>query len=331
MAPGLYEFPYPVALYLVAAPFSLPLSTPSEYVPLLRIIAATVDTGAGILLYYVLIRAWGDRLAGAVAVALYHLIPLDFRVLAIANLTNAFGQSLSVFALASVTLGAPRHQTLVRRLGAVALVTTAFLSHTSTFAILLVALFAIGLGYRALGGPVLRAAARDVWSVAGAAALLSIAIYYAHFGDVYRAQLTRIASEVVGGAAGVPDPAARTFADRIAIVPEALGAYLRLARVDPLAGRRCAALAWRRPGPAGSRAGRVGGRVPVVSGRRSADAGGHALLSGCHPGGRPHRGDRCGSGLAGRWLPARAGGRAPGVGRLGRCPSVDRVDRVTRH
>ena len=50
-------------------------------------------------------RVRGDRLAGALAVALYHLIPLGFGVMVVGNLTNAFAQSLSVAALALMRLG----------------------------------------------------------------------------------------------------------------------------------------------------------------------------------------------------------------------------------
>ncbi len=54
-----------------------------------------------LLLYAIVVRGWGDRLAGAMAVALYHLIPLDFAVVVTTgNLTNAFAQSVAVAALA---------------------------------------------------------------------------------------------------------------------------------------------------------------------------------------------------------------------------------------
>src|SRR5207237_2816015 len=96
---------------------------------------------AGARLYGLVARARGDRLAGACAVAIYHLLPLDFGVLWTGNLTNAFAQSLSVVALAMMGGAA---LTLRRRATFVAfivVVTAAFLSHTSTFAILSAACF----------------------------------------------------------------------------------------------------------------------------------------------------------------------------------------------
>ena len=44
----------------------------------------------------IVVKAWGHRLAAAMAVAIYHLIPLDFGVLTTGNLTNAFAQSVAV-------------------------------------------------------------------------------------------------------------------------------------------------------------------------------------------------------------------------------------------
>ena len=63
---------------------------------LLRIITCSIDAAAGLLLYCVVVSAWGHRLAGAMAVAIYHLIPLDLAVLTTGNLTNAFAQSVAV-------------------------------------------------------------------------------------------------------------------------------------------------------------------------------------------------------------------------------------------
>ena len=67
---------------------------------LLRVITCSVDAIAGLLLYAVVTKAWGNRLAAAMAVAIYHLIPLDLAVLTTGNLTNAFAQSVAVAAMA---------------------------------------------------------------------------------------------------------------------------------------------------------------------------------------------------------------------------------------
>ena len=225
VAPGQYEFPYSVALYVLASPLSVFFDGPREYVTLLRMFVTSADALAGALLYVVVVRAWGDRLAGAAAVVLYHLVPLDFRVLAIGNLTNAFGQSAAVAALAAVTAGAPRRDTVYRMIGVSAIVTLAFLSHTSTFAILLTALMAVAGSYHVFGGTVLRSASQAVWVVTGLATVVSVVGYYAHFGEVYWSQLTRIASEVATTGAGPVDAGGRTIAERVTAVPLYLRAY----------------------------------------------------------------------------------------------------------
>ncbi len=48
---------------------------------LLRTVIGGTDAVAGALLYGAVDRGWGDRLAAAFAVAIYHLMPLDFGVL----------------------------------------------------------------------------------------------------------------------------------------------------------------------------------------------------------------------------------------------------------
>ena len=67
---------------------------------LLRTIVCVVDAVRDCCSTRIVARVRGDRLAGALAVALYHLIPLGFGVMAVGNLTNAFAQSVSVAALA---------------------------------------------------------------------------------------------------------------------------------------------------------------------------------------------------------------------------------------
>src|SRR5207244_9214057 len=105
----------------------------------LRIVTCSIDAVAGLLLYVIVARAWGHRVAAAMAVAIYHLIPLDLAVLTTGNLTNAFAQSVAVCALALMASGTG---TLTTALLAVALA-VAYLSHTSTLAILFVATLAI--------------------------------------------------------------------------------------------------------------------------------------------------------------------------------------------
>jgi hypothetical protein len=226
VAPGLYEFPYAIALYVAALPFAPLTQGVVGHMALLRIVTVAADAAAGALLYVIVSRGWGDRLAGAIAVALYHLIPIGFGVESTGNLTNAFAQSLAVAALASVASGSLRLQNRARVLLTALLAAAAFLGHTSTFAILLPTGLLAALLFACRGGPVLRSPAAAVAVAFSAGLVLAVALYYGHFGEVYREQFRRIAADLAGPAPA--DPAGRSPLDRVRLVPGYLSAYLGL-------------------------------------------------------------------------------------------------------
>ena len=223
IAPGGYSFPYPPGLYVFASAFSgLVRRGPSD-MTLLRIVATAVDCACGVLLYWVVVRNWGNRLGGAIAVAIYHLIPLTFAVLTTGNLTNAFAQSVAIGAFA--IMAAPALSTRMRTstLLLIAAFTAAFLSHTSTLAIVFVAGVCIALLFAVRGGRPLRSAAWAIAIATLAAAIISIAVYYGWFLDTYRTEFARIGRET---AAAAPDVGGRTIGDRLRLVPYAVGIYI---------------------------------------------------------------------------------------------------------
>ncbi len=220
------QFPYAIGLYLFAAPWSF---LTSDHVLLLRIVVCAAEAVAGALLYLLVVRTWGDRLVAAFAVALFGVVPISYGVIGNGNLTNSFGQSVALVALvmaAIATLG-PAHPL---QLALLVLVTTlAFLSHVSTFSILVVTMLALSAFCRALGGAALALPARRVFGVTVLAMLLAIVSYYGHFGDSY-ARLGRVRgasaaavtiavpSLTPGGQSGVPAAQARaprTLAGRV--------------------------------------------------------------------------------------------------------------------
>jgi len=223
IAPGGYSFPYPPGLYVFASLFSGFVRRGAPDMALLRIVTATVDALFGLLLYWVVVRNWGDRLAGATAVAIYHLVPLNFGVLTTGNLTNAFAQSVAIGALA--IMASPSLSANVATLsGILTLVfAVAFMSHTGTIAILFVAGILTAALFALRGGRPLRPAAWAIAIATLAAAAISIALYYAWFMDTYRAEFARIGHET---AAAVPDVGGRTIGDRLRLVPYSLGIYI---------------------------------------------------------------------------------------------------------
>jgi hypothetical protein len=179
--PGGVSFPYAIALYLFAAPWSY---FTRDYVSLLRIVVSASEAVAGGLLYLLIVRTWGDRRVGVLAVILFHLVPLPYGLIGNANMTNAFGQSA---ALAAVVAAALFRANRGPQLAAVfALTAMAFLAHISTAALLGVTLLAAAALYRVWGDRRLHATAGALLAVTAGAALFAIVTYYGHFSEVYR-------------------------------------------------------------------------------------------------------------------------------------------------
>ena len=180
IAPGGYSFPYAPGLYVFASLFSGLVRRGAGDMALLRIITCSVDAVAGLLLYAIVAKAWDNRLAAAMSVAIYHLIPLDFAVLTTGNLTNAFAQSVAVGALA--LMGSAAATPAATALLALALA-VAYMSHTSTLAIVFVATLAIAVLFWWRGGPALRSSVSAIAFATLGAAAVAVVLYYAHFMD----------------------------------------------------------------------------------------------------------------------------------------------------
>jgi hypothetical protein len=198
--PGGVQFPYAIALYVFAAPWSV---LTDDHMGLLRIVVCSSDVVAGALLYWVIVRTWGDRLVGVAAVVLFQTLPVAYWVQGNANLTNAFGQSIALVTMAAAIVWSLGSGTWIQLVGLTLLAAVAFLSHVSTFAQLLVTLLALAVFYRWWGGPALRLPARAVLVAATVAMTLSIGLYYGHFREAY-ASVLRASNQTKGAAvAGV--------------------------------------------------------------------------------------------------------------------------------
>ena len=186
-APG-GEFPYPAGLYISALPI---LEWTSDPRSLLRTIVAVTNGVAGLLLYLAAGRTWGAR-AGLAALALFHVLPQNLQIQAVAYLTNAFANDLAVIAIAALALAV---ETAGRRRLAWTAVSTmagvgAALSHTSSGVILVATLALIGVLLLARGATQRRSALAAL-AVAVLVAGLAWALYYRHFMPTYRALATR--------------------------------------------------------------------------------------------------------------------------------------------
>ena len=172
IAPGNYSFPYAPGLYVFALPFADLVRRGADDMSLLRLIVIGADTIAAVLLYVAVSRVAAAqphprdvralRTAAVCTVVLYHMVPLDYRIATVGNLTNAFAQSLATMGLALIA-----GRTSQARGSGFATVLTlvlaaAFLSHTSTFAIGAAATAAIAALFFWRGGPALRGTATAV-------------------------------------------------------------------------------------------------------------------------------------------------------------------------
>jgi hypothetical protein len=203
-------FPYAIGLYLFAAPWAF---LTADHVALLRVIVSASEIVAGALLYLLVVRAWGNRLVGAVAVALFSLVPVSYGIIGNANLTNAFGQAVSVIAVAALTLWVDRLRRIGPFVGVALLVTLGLICHVSTVVLLTSTLVCIA-GLFFFGGALpLRTSARPVLLLTIVALAASAVLYWGHFGELYTAQFERMraavgVSQPVGGGASRPAPPA---------------------------------------------------------------------------------------------------------------------------
>lgn len=223
IAPGGYSFPYPPGLYVFASLFAGLVRRGAGDMALLRIICTAADAAAALLIYPLVVRNWGDRLGAAMAVAIYHLMPLSFGVLVTGNMSNSFAQSASVAALA--VIGWPAFDRARWRAAGLLLAAllVAFLSHTGTLATLFAAAVCIAVLFVVRGNSSLRRTGITIALVTVAAGIVAVVAYYAHFMPTYRTEFARIGHET---ATAARDAGGRTIGDRLRSVPYALGIYI---------------------------------------------------------------------------------------------------------
>lgn len=193
-------FPYAIGLYVFAAPWA---AVTANHVALLRGVVTAMDVAAAVVLALAVGRAWREPASGAVVIVLGALVPLPFVVVGNGNLTNAFGQSVALLALAAVASGwLSRHIVWTGALFTV-VVTLGLVSHVSTFTLLLAVLGLTVAGLFVLGRGTFTREALVIGVATAIAVLLAFGLYYRHFTDVYRDALTRVLSP----ATAAPPPA----------------------------------------------------------------------------------------------------------------------------
>jgi len=182
-------FPYAIGLYLFAAPWAW---LTSDHVALIRSVTVGAEVISGALLYPVVVAAWGDRRAAALASVLYQLAPLPLAMLANGNLPNLFGQAMALATMMAAvgwSLDPKRYGSL---LGFAAITTWALCSHVSTVTTLTATLGVLVILYWWRGDAARRRSALAI--VIGTALAIALAwiVYYGHFMDTYRTAYTQM-------------------------------------------------------------------------------------------------------------------------------------------
>lgn len=222
ITPGEYRFPYAVGLYVAAAPLAAWAPTALDKMLLLRLVVVVANAASAALLFRIVTFWRPQPLAGVASVVAFHLLPLGFDVITTGNLTNAFGQSLAIGALALAS--APRlGPGLAAALSAVA--AASFLSHASTLVMLGSQLAVLGVLLTVSHQPARRRAGQLMLGATVVAGLAALVLYYRHFLDVYREAWTRVMEETGRATAAA---GGRTPWTRLVETPERLLAYYGL-------------------------------------------------------------------------------------------------------
>jgi hypothetical protein len=214
--PSGVRFPYAIGLYVFSMPWS---HLTTDFVTLLRVVVTSAEALGGLLLYYVIARSWGDRTVAAVATVLYSVAPTTFEIVGNANLTNAFGQSVSLAALVGATAWPLARGHWRAWIALTLLIAGGLLCHISTLMLLGAILSVLCALYWVAGRPPLKT---EAWRLAGSlavAGILAVLLYYGHFGEAFRS-----ASQVPAAtAAGMQVSLPTRMADAVRLLIRSVG------------------------------------------------------------------------------------------------------------
>ena len=204
-----FRIPYPVSLYVLAAPFS---AVGLDTISVLKTLTALADIGVGLALAFLGARFLHDVRAGILAAAIYQLVPLNFLAFSSGNFTNLFGAAATVVFVCLLL-------TASRGGGSLSVVTGTFLAslialtaHFGSFlygGVLWLAWLA-ALRWVAPRGP---GAGQEgkIW-VATLASLAMVCVYYLGYLELFTSQWSRVLSrDYATGDAATGGPLAKLF------------------------------------------------------------------------------------------------------------------------
>jgi hypothetical protein len=189
-----FEFPYPIALYVVAMPFWRFFTAEHDQVLLLRAVTLAVHALAGLGIYAAVRRQWGDGRGALASAALWMFARAPLEGMSNANLTNVFGQGVFAVAMAGVGWLSAGAASVVPLAGTCVSIFVAFLSHFGTTMVGLPMLGVVSVALMVLGRGHARRAGVWVLVLTLVASAASYVVYYSHFTSLYRQTFERVTS-----------------------------------------------------------------------------------------------------------------------------------------
>ncbi len=189
-----FEFPYPIALYVMAMPFWRFFTAQLDQVLLLRGVTLAAHALVGIGLYAAVRRQWNDGRAALACAVLWMLARAPLEGMSNANLTNVFGQGVFGVAMAGVLWLSAGAASVVPLAGTCVSIFVALLSHFGTTMVGLPLLGVVSVALMLLGRGYARRAGVWVLILTLVASAASYVVYYSHFTAVYRQTFERVTS-----------------------------------------------------------------------------------------------------------------------------------------
>jgi hypothetical protein len=188
-----FRIPYPVALYVVAAPLA---KLGIDRVAALEAVTAVFDVLVSALLLFLACRFLDDFRAGLIAAVLYQLVPMNALSLSAGNFTNLFAVSMLALAFTLMIVSAATGDR--RAIAGSGLAT--FVALAAHFGLLLegVVLFPLWIVLFWLAPPSIRDERRRL-TLAVVAAFVAAGLYYLGYLDLVKSQWGRVLSGTGAG------------------------------------------------------------------------------------------------------------------------------------
>jgi hypothetical protein len=195
-----FRIPYPVSLYVLAAPWA---AAGLERVDVLKALTALFDVGVGLVLAYLARRFLGDIRAGILAAALYQLVPINFLAFSAGNFTNLFGVAATTF-FVGFLLASYSGGTKVSAVGLFVFSLLALTAHFGSFLYGMLLWPALLAAVFLLAPQELASSRQRKWMVGLVIASVVVSLlYYAGYWELFASQWDRVFTRqyATGGAA----------------------------------------------------------------------------------------------------------------------------------